>query len=99
MGTRWILEVTCPQCGFEDDDVPFAPTCDFVDWKCPECGHVVDLYALTGITYDEASNAAEIKELCSEFGTLSEILEDEPEFNLITYSGKCPAGEDYDKTE
>jgi len=64
MGTRWILEVMCPQCGFEDDDVPFAPTCDFVDWKCPECGRVVDLYAMTGISYEEASNADEITEMC-----------------------------------
>lgn len=67
MGTRWILEVTCPQCGFEDDDVPFAPTCDFVDWKCPECGFVVDLYALTGITYEDASSAKEITEMCSRY--------------------------------
>jgi len=64
MGTRWILEVTCPQCGFEDDDVYFAPTCDFVDWKCPECGTVVDLIALTGITYEDASNLTEITEMC-----------------------------------
>lgn len=64
MGNRYILTVICPQCGFEDDDVPFAPTCDFVDWKCPECGHVVDLYALTGITYDDASNLLEITEMC-----------------------------------
>ena len=64
MGTRWILEVACPQCGFEDDDVPFAPTCDFVTWKCPECGFVVDLMAMTGISYEEASNADEIAETC-----------------------------------
>ena len=64
MGIREILEVTCPQCGFEDDDVPFAPTCDFVTWKCPECGFVVDLIALTGISYEEASNADEIAEMC-----------------------------------
>ena len=75
MGTRWILEVTCPQCGFEDDDVPFAPTCDFVTWKCPECGFVVDLIAMTGISYEDASSADEIKELCSRFGSISEILE------------------------
>jgi len=64
MGTRWILTVTCPQCGFEGDDVPFAPTCGFVDWKCPECGQIVDLIALTGITYEDASNAVDIAEIC-----------------------------------
>lgn len=67
MGTRYILTVTCPQCGLKDDDVYFAPTCDFVDWKCPECGHVVDLITLTGITSEDASNAVEIKELCARF--------------------------------
>ena len=67
MGIREILEVTCPQCGFEDDDVPFAPTCDFVTWKCPECGFIVDLMAMTGISYEDASNAdeiAKITEMC-----------------------------------
>ena len=64
MGIREILTVTCQQCGFEDDDVPFAPTSDFVNWKCPECGFVVDLMAMTGISYEEASNADEIAEMC-----------------------------------
>ena len=64
MGIRWILEVICPQCGFEDDDVPFAPTSDFVNWKCPECGFVVDLMAMTGISYEDASSADEIIEMC-----------------------------------
>jgi len=67
MGTRWILTVVCPECGFEDDDVYFAPTCDFVTWKCPKCDHVVDLMEFTGITYDDASNAGEIAELCRKY--------------------------------
>lgn len=48
MGSRYILTVTCPQCGFTDDDVPYAPTSGFLDWKC-RCGHVVDLEAYSGI--------------------------------------------------
>ena len=99
MGIREILEVTCPQCGFEDDDVPFAPTCDFVTWKCPECGFVVDLMAMTGISYEEASNADEMAEMCSRFGSINEILEQASEFNLDIYSGKCPAGENDDKVK
>lgn len=66
MGTRYILTVTCPNCGFEDDDVPFAPTCGFVDWKCPQCSRVVNLVALTGITYEDASSAAEMVDMCQE---------------------------------
>ena len=89
MGIREILEVACPQCGFEDDDVPFAPTCDFVNWKCPECGFVVDLMAMTRINYEDASNAEEIKELCSEFGMSNEVLEQKSDFDLPVYSGKC----------
>jgi len=65
VGDRWIITVACPKCGFIDNDVYFAPTCDFVDWKCPECGHVVDLVAQTGVTYEDASNAGPLAELCS----------------------------------
>ena len=64
MGTRWILPVTCPKCGFADDDVYFAPTCGFVSWRCPKCECEVDLVALTGISYEDASNADEIAEIC-----------------------------------
>lgn len=58
MGNRYILSVKCPDCGTVDDDAYYAPTCDFVEWTC-ECGTVVDLEELTGISYEEASNAAE----------------------------------------
>ena len=92
MGTRWILEVACPQCGFEDDDVPFAPTCDFVTWKCPECGFVVDLMAMTGINYEEASNATEIADLCSLFGVIEIIPKEGGNLDLILHP-KMPPGE------
>ena len=63
MGNRWILRVTCPECGFVDDDVYYAPTCGFVEWKCPKCGHVVDLQEETGISPEDASNAKELARL------------------------------------
>ena len=55
MGDRYILTVVCPKCGYEDDDVYYAPTCGFNDWAC-KCGHVVDLATYTGITEADASN-------------------------------------------
>ena len=39
MGDRYILTVNCPKCGYEDDDVYYAPTCGIVDWECPKCGN------------------------------------------------------------
>lgn len=67
MGDRYILTVTCPKCGHEDNDVYFAPTCGFVDWTC-ECGHVVDLYEETGMTYEDCSNADLIEQIIEEYG-------------------------------
>jgi transposase-like protein len=67
MGNRYFLTVECPSCGYSDDDVYYAPTCGFVDWKCPKCGKVVDLEEETGISYENASNLGAIKKLCSEF--------------------------------
>jgi len=64
VGDRWIITVACPKCGFIDNDVYFAPTCDFVDWKCPTCGHIVDLVEQTGVTYEDASNADVIAQMC-----------------------------------
>lgn len=61
MGERYFLEITCPQCGFHDDDVYYAPTCGFIDWKCQKCGRVIDLEEYTGISREEASNVAEIE--------------------------------------
>lgn len=62
MGDRYFLQLTCPKCSFFDDDVYYAPTCGFVDWKC-KCGHVVDLEKHTGITYEDASNIDTIRDL------------------------------------
>lgn len=62
MGDRYVLTVKCPKCGKVDDDVYYAPTCGFIEWTC-ECGHVVDLEELTGITYEDASNRREIEQV------------------------------------
>ena len=62
MGNRYFLEITCPKCGVHDDDVYYAPTCGFVAWTC-KCGHTIDLEAYTGMGYEEASSAIEIKQM------------------------------------
>jgi len=49
MGGRYILEVTCPNCGAFDDDVYYAPTSGFLTWKCHKCETIVDLEKYTGI--------------------------------------------------
>lgn len=67
MGDRYILEMECKKCGYEDDDVYYAPTCGFVEWKCPKCKYVVDLEKYTGITYEDASNAGLISDLVKKF--------------------------------
>lgn len=63
MGNRYIIVVTCPKCGFIDNDVWFAPTCGCDDWECPYCKELVDLYQYTGISYKDASNASEIDKI------------------------------------
>ena len=55
------------KCGFIDNDVYYAPTCNIVEWICPKCGHIVDLEKVTGITYEDAFNIDTIKDLCNEF--------------------------------
>ena len=62
MGTRYWISVTCHKCGFRDDEVYYAPTCGFIDWTCG-CGTVVDLEKRTGISYEDASNIDEIREM------------------------------------
>ena len=89
MGTRWVLEIRCPQCGFEDDNIPFIPTCDFMDWKCPKCDFVMDLLELTGISYEDASNVDEIAEICDKFrieSTLRKLLEYPPMYGTAESS-------------
>lgn len=63
MGDRYILEITCPNCHYYDDDVYYAPTCGFVDWDCPKCGYKVDLAEYTGISYEDASNRNAMQKL------------------------------------
>lgn len=67
MGNRYILTVTCPECGHVGKDVWFAPTCEYDDWECPSCGRVVDLCEYTGISYEDASNASEIEFIIGTF--------------------------------
>jgi len=60
MGTRYFLTVVC-ECGAEEEDVCYAPTCGFVSHTCSGCGTEIDLEKYTGITYKDASNRAEIE--------------------------------------
>jgi len=64
MGNRYFLEVTCPECGFHDDDVYYAPTCGITAWECPQCRTKLDLEKQTGISKEDASNKEVIKFLC-----------------------------------
>lgn len=67
MGDRYFLTVTCPKCGFYDDDVYYAPTCGFKSWRCEKCGQVIDLEKYTGISEEDASNRSEIEELLKQY--------------------------------
>lgn len=67
MGDRYILTVVCPNCGTEDDDVYYAPTCGFLTYTCAKCGTVIDLEVYTGISAEEASNAEIIEAFCKAF--------------------------------
>jgi ribosomal protein S27E len=63
MGDRYFIPVNCPDCGYIDKEAYYAPTCGFLTWTCPNCKHVVDLEELTGISEEDASNAAEIQRI------------------------------------
>ena len=63
MGDRYHIESPCTVCG-SVEEMYYAPTCGFTHHTCSKCGNVVDLEALTGITYEDASNRDEIEELC-----------------------------------
>lgn len=43
MGDRWIIYVHCARCGYEDNDVPYAPTSGFTTWRCPSCKRTIRL--------------------------------------------------------
>lgn len=58
MGTRYFISVVCPTCHHTDNDVYYAPTCGFTTWRCPKCHDDVDIAWYTGITKEDASNAA-----------------------------------------
>jgi len=63
MGTRDILDVYCPGCGFLNESVYYAPTCDFLTCVCESCGTEIDLEAYTGILVEDASNSQRINAL------------------------------------
>lgn len=56
MGDRYLLSVECPKCCHKEEEVYYAPTCGYTEWNCPECGELVDLEKLTGISYEDCSN-------------------------------------------
>ena len=56
MGDRYFIDVKCPKCNVKEEQVYYAPTCGFTEWKCPVCQTVVDLAEYTGISYEDASN-------------------------------------------
>ena len=88
MGDRYIITVKCPNCEKETEDVYYAPTCGFTEWKCEYCGHLIDLAEYTGISYEDASN----KELIDEIG---KSMENNIRLKVITPHGAFGAKEDY----
>lgn len=67
MGDRYTITIVCPNCKFEDSDCWYAPTCGFIEWKCPKCDTTVDLEKYTGISKESCSNIEIIQEMCKEF--------------------------------
>lgn len=68
MGDRYILDVECPECNNIDETVYYAPTCGFVSHTCSGCGTRIDLAEYTGISYEDASNADLIENICEQEG-------------------------------
>ncbi len=66
MGDRYVVEITCPNCGNMDENAWYAPTSGVVNWVCPECGYSVDMAQYTGISYEDASNAGEIEAIAEQ---------------------------------
>ena len=79
MGDRYVMEIECPKCNKANKDVYFAPTCGFTHFKC-ECGHIIDLVGMTGITPEKASNREEISRIIADVATgnvsIERVLED-----------------------
>ncbi len=67
MGTRYFITCKCPRCNHVDENVYYAPTCGITTHKC-QCGFVVDLGTVTGISYEDASNRSAIECACREAG-------------------------------
>ncbi len=65
MGDRYYISIVCPVCYFKDTAY-YAPTCGFIKWECINCNHIIDLEKLTGISYDEASNADLIERMIND---------------------------------
>ena len=63
MGDRYFIICICPKCGFTEDDFWYAPTCDVLEWECPECGNVLGLQGYTGISIEDASNRGAIEQI------------------------------------
>jgi len=49
MGSRYTLEVKCFKCNLINKEVYYAPTCGFMEWKCPKCGTITNLEEYSGI--------------------------------------------------
>ena len=62
MGDRYYLTVKC-KCGFEEQDVYYAPTCGFEEWKCPKCDIIVNLEEYSGISKKSCSNKEIIEKI------------------------------------
>ncbi len=67
MGDRYFIDVKCRECGYEEEDVYYAPTCGIVSWECPECETVMDLGEYSGISYEDASNLEMMEAIAQTF--------------------------------
>ena len=61
MGSRYIITVVCPNCREVDDNVPYAPTLNFMSWRCPNCQHVVNLDEYADITYWANEDSSDVE--------------------------------------
>jgi hypothetical protein len=63
MGTRYIIDLVCPECAAVWLGEPYAPTCGITTFTCELCGTVIDLAEYTGISMEEASNRVALEAL------------------------------------